>query len=71
MNSIPDAHTFEFLGDELWPVVCDNYFGNAEPCDDVSLDELDHYGCFDFGEGFSFGSFGVVFGCYQDERFAL
>ena len=71
MNSIPVAHTFEFLEDELWSVVHDNYFGNAKPCDDVGLDELDHCGCFDFGEGFSFGLFGVILDFCQVEGFTL
>ena len=71
MNSIPVAHTFEFLGDELWSVVCDDYFGNVEPCYNVGLDELEHHGCFDLSEGFDFGPFDVVLDCQQDERFAL
>ena len=71
LNAIPVAHTLEFLGNELGSIVCDNCFGDAESYNDVGLDELDHYGGFDVGEGFSFGPFCVIFGCIQDERFSL
>ena len=71
LNAIPVAHTLEILGNELGSVVCDNGFWDAESCNDIGLDELNHYGSFDFGEGFSFGPFCVVFGCNQDERFPL
>ena len=71
MNFIPVAHTFKFLGYELWSIVYDDCFGNAEPCYDVGLDELDHRCCLNFGEGFSFGLFSVILGCSQDERFLL
>ena len=71
LNSIPIAHIFEFLGDELWFIVYDNCFGNAEPCNDIGLDEFDHCSSFDLDEGFSFVSFGVILGCCQDEEFVL
>ena len=71
LNSIPVAHTLEFLGNKLWSIVRDDGFWDAESCNDVSLDKLDHCGSFDFGEGFSFSPFSVVFGCSQDEGFPL
>ena len=66
LNTIPVAYTLEFLGNELGSIVYDNCFRDAEPYNDLDLDELDHCGGFDFGEDFSFGPFCVVFGCSQD-----
>ena len=71
LNAIPFAHTLEFLGNELGSVVRDNSFWDVESCNDIGLDEFDHYGSFDFGECFSFGPLCVVLGCSQDEGFPL
>ena len=69
LNAIPFAHTLEFLGNELGSVIHDNCFWDVESCNDVGLDEFDHNGGFDFGEGFSFGPLCVVLGCSQDKDF--
>ena len=71
LNVIPFAHTLKFLGNELGSVVRDNGFWDAESCNDIGLDEFDHYSSFDLGEDFSFGPLCVVFGCSQDEGFLL
>ena len=71
LNAIPFAHTLEFLGNELGSVVSDDSFKDAESCNIVGLDKLDHCGSFDLGEGFSFGPLCVVLGCGQDEGFLL
>ena len=71
LNAIPIAHTLKFLRNELGSTVCDNCFGDAEPCNDIGLYEFDHSGSFDFGEGFNFGPLCVVLGCNQDKRFLL
>ena len=68
-NAILVAHTLEFLGNKLGSIVCDNYFWDTESCNNIGLDELDHYGSFDFSEGFSFGPLYVVFSYSQDEGF--
>ena len=71
LDAIPVAHTLKFLENELWSIVLDNYFRDAEFCDDIGLDKLEHCGSFDLGKGFSFGPLCVVFGCSQDEGFSL
>ena len=71
LNAIPFAHTLKLLRNELGSVVRDDGFWDAESCDDIGLDEFDHCSSFDLGEGFSFGSLCVVFGCSQDEGFSF
>ena len=71
LDTIPVTHTLEFLGNELGSVVRDNYFWDAESCNNIGLDEFDHCSSFDLSEGFSFGPLCVVLGCSQDEGFLL
>ena len=71
LNAILVAHTLKFLGNELGSVVRDNFFGDAESCNDVGLNKLDYCGSFDFGEGFSFSPLCVILGCCQDKAFPL
>ena len=71
LNFILVAHTLLLLENELGSVVCDDSFGDAESWNDIGLDKLNHCGSFDFGEGFSFGPFCVIFSYSQDERFSL
>ena len=71
LNAIPVAHTLKFLGNELGSIVSDYCFRDAESCNNVGLDKLDHCGSFDFGESFNFGPFCIVLVAVrmQDFRF--